>query len=183
MRAGNVAWLVELSLFHIDLITSRVASGNYLHCCSAQRQLYSGLEGLPLVREQWKDIKIIELNCTGGWWCPDSLKPHAAIASHDGRGKFDTKGIGNTNGDNVHLDHSAALSDIGRISVPVDANWRRTVASSEWLKEMLISFRLNFTDDDWASDEWKAVDHAVAGKEVHLEWPVKILLARKRSLT
>lgn len=79
------------------------------------------------------------------------------------------------NGDSSH-----PVAQVERIRVPVDANWRRTVPSSEWVKEMLISFQLKFSEETWSSNKWKELETLLKGQPVCLEWPVHIVLARKR---
>jgi hypothetical protein len=133
-----------------------------------QRQLYSGLASLPLIDDQWADVKLIEINNVDGWWCPSAYRSNDC--SHPTSPAAESCGRCST----------AARASLERIVVPVDANWRRTVTSPEWLKQMLLSFRLNFSDSSWATSEWCHLEQTLHGQDVQLEWPVHVLLARKK---
>ncbi|POS78110.1 thioesterase [Diaporthe helianthi] len=122
------------------------------------RQLYSGLASLPLDGDQWTDAKLVEINNVEGWWCPSTYRSPESLEQKVG----------------------AAYKALERIVIPVDANWRRTVSSPEWLKQMLVSFRLNFSDSSWASNEWRHLEQALDGQDVQLEWAVHVVLARKK---
>lgn len=137
--------------------------------CAHQRQLYSGLACLPLDDEQWADVKLIEINNGEGWWCPSAYRHEECLEHKVGAATESCSGP-----------IPPACKALERIVVPVDANWRRIVSSPEWLKEMLLSFRLNFSDSSWASPEWRHMEQALSGQDVQLEWAVHVVLARKK---
>ncbi|KAG8158000.1 hypothetical protein KVR01_012272 [Diaporthe batatas] len=150
---------------HVDkLISEGWMDEGWKRCMG---QLYSGLASLPLIDEQWTDVKLVEINNVEGWWCPSAYKPNKS--SHE---------VWPASGSRSRSSPAACIPK-ERIVVPVDTNWRRNDASPEWLKQMLLSFRLNFSDSSWASNEWRHLEQMLSGTDVQLEWAVHVVLARK----
>ncbi|KXH26265.1 hypothetical protein CSIM01_03643 [Colletotrichum simmondsii] len=121
----------------------------------AARQMFHGLDCVPLRDEVWKDVKRIEINCGDGWYAKD-YQPLDGTADPVG-----------------HLGVSE------RVAIDDSEDWRIS-ASVEWLKQSLESMRFGFTEASWKSPKWQKITEEIGNGPLELKWQVHMILARKR---
>ncbi|KAF9871753.1 hypothetical protein CkaCkLH20_10687 [Colletotrichum karsti] len=121
----------------------------------AARQMFHGMDCVPLKDEVWQDVKRIEVNCKDGWYAKD-YEPMEGTE-----------------------DPVAHLGTSERVSIEDSKDWQIT-ASVEWLKQSLESMRFGFTEESWGSPKWQEIENAVGDGPLELKWQVHMILARRR---
>ncbi|OHF03964.1 hypothetical protein CORC01_00826 [Colletotrichum orchidophilum] len=121
----------------------------------AARQMFHGMDSVPLKDEIWKDVKRIEINCRDGWYAKDY---------HPLEGTADPV---------RHLGTSE------RVVIDDSKDWRIS-SSVDWLKQSLESMRFGFTEESWQSPKWQEMAKEIGNGALELEWQVHMILARKR---
>ncbi|KAL0932738.1 yhr209w-like protein [Colletotrichum truncatum] len=122
----------------------------------AARQMFHGMDCVPLRDDVWQDVKRIEINCRDGWYARDyePIKGTADSVTH--------------------------LGPFEKISVDDNADWQIS-ASTEWLRESLNSMRFGFTEKSWESSKWLEMEQSVGNMPLELQWQVQMILARKKN--
>ncbi|KAI8179934.1 hypothetical protein K4K54_006150 [Colletotrichum sp. SAR 10_86] len=121
----------------------------------AARQMFHGMDCVPLLDDVWQDVKRVEVNCRDGWYAKD-YEPMEGTE-----------------------DPVAHFGTSERVSIDDNEDWQIS-ATVEWLKQSLESMRFGFTEDSWNSPKWKEIEQAVGGGPLKLQWQVHMILARKR---
>ncbi|GKT94773.1 hypothetical protein Ct61P_12623 [Colletotrichum tofieldiae] len=121
----------------------------------AARQMFHGMECVPLRDEVWKDVKKIEINCSEGWYAKE-YEPLEGTT-----------------------DPVSQLRTYERVSIDDSKDWQIS-ASIEWLKQSLESMRFGFTEESWTSSKWQEIEHEIGDGALDLKWQVHMILARKR---
>ncbi|TDZ16047.1 Methyltransferase [Colletotrichum orbiculare MAFF 240422] len=121
----------------------------------AARQMFHGMDCVPLADRVWEDVRRIEVNCRDGWYAKH-YEPMEGTA-----------------------EPVADLGTYERVAVDDSPDWQIS-ASVEWLKQSLESMRFGFTEASWASPKWLTIQEAVQDGPLELQWQVQMILARKR---
>ncbi|KAK1961574.1 hypothetical protein LY78DRAFT_673184 [Colletotrichum sublineola] len=131
-------------------------------------QLYRGLEDIALPASDWEDVKLVKSNCRGDWWCPNACIPMMEQAHINGKGESAGKG---------------PFATVNCAEIPYDGEWRRE-ACLPWIKKMLLFLGLQFSEVSWESESWKRLADVlnISNGGLVVEWPVHVLLARRRAL-
>lgn len=126
-------------------------------------QLGVALDFVPMGRGKWKDVKRIFLNVPSGqteWPLEVGLQE-----------LMKAKGTSRVNPEYNSLEWRGDPD-----------GWGIKDCTTKRIREMLVSWHLQYGEKDWQSEEWKKFEAAVNGARFtcHFVFPVTIILGRKK---